>query len=218
MKTLNTFALSPLLLLAISFGACADAVDDGIRDIQERWAEITYHAVGDDRKEAEYEALETDAEKLETAYPDRAEPKIWYGIVLSTHAGVSGGLGALKMVKAARVLFEEAIAIDDAALDGSAHTSLGSLYYQVPGWPLGFGSDKKAEKHLTHALEINPRGVDPNYFYGDYLYEQNRFDEAAQALEAALAAPARADRPLADAGRQQEVRALMDKVKMKLGS
>ncbi|MFC1680520.1 hypothetical protein ACFL1S_01845, partial [Pseudomonadota bacterium] len=59
---------------------------------------------------------------------------------------------------------------------------------------------------------------DPNYFYGDYLYEQNRFDEAAQALEAALAAPARADRPLADAGRQQEVRALMDKVKMKLGS
>jgi tetratricopeptide (TPR) repeat protein len=198
--------------------ALADVVDDGVKDIQTRWAKITYSVIGEDQKDAEYTQLESVAERFADQYPDRPEPKIWQGIVLSTHAGVSGGLGALKRVKAARKLFEQAIALDDAALDGSAHTSLGSLYYQVPGWPLAFGNDDKAEAHLKHALEINPRGIDPNYFYGDYLFEQGRYAEAAQVLDRALSAPERPDRPLADAGRRQEVRALMGKVKKKLGS
>jgi hypothetical protein len=58
------------------------------------------------------------------------------------------------------------MAIDPRALQGSAYTSLGSLYYQVPGWPIGFGDDKRAEAMLLKALEINPDGIDPNYFYG----------------------------------------------------
>lgn len=217
MKLQKSLTLSAVLSLALAGGAFADALDDGIHEIQERWAQVTYHVVGDDRKSAAYEALENLAAKLESAYPDRAEPRIWHGIVLSTHAGVSGGLGALKRVKQAKTLFEEAIAIDDDALDGSAYTSLGSLYYQVPGWPLAFGSDKKAEQHLRQALKINPSGIDPNYFYADYLFEQGRFEEAAQMLSKALAAPDRADRPLADAGRRQEARALMDRVRGKLG-
>ena len=74
-----------------------------------------------------------------------------------------GGLGALGLVKQAKASLEQALAIDPQALAGSAYTSLGSLYYQVTGWPLGFGDDDKAEAMLKQSLAINPDGIDPNY-------------------------------------------------------
>ena len=40
-------------------------------------------------------------------------------------------------MKEAKARLEIAIQAGSAALDGSAYTSLGSLYYQVPGWPVG---------------------------------------------------------------------------------
>ena len=48
----------------------------------------------------------------------------------------------------------------------------GFPYYQVPGWPVGFGDDEKAEQLLKQALAINPTGIDPNFFYGDFLLDQ----------------------------------------------
>ncbi|MGA8260926.1 MAG: tetratricopeptide repeat protein [Arenicellales bacterium] len=218
MQPIKTCTLSALAFVLGSASALAGPVDNGIYALQKRWAEITYQVKSKDRQETEYKALEADASRLAAANPDRAEPKIWEGIILSTDAGVSGGLSALGKVKTARKLFEQAIAIDDTALAGSAHTSLGSLYYQVPGWPLSFKDDKKAEQQLTRALQINPRGIDPNYFYADYLYRQGRYAEAAKALEKALKAPPRPGRPVADAGRRRQVQALMEKVKEKLGS
>jgi predicted Zn-dependent peptidase len=98
------------------------------------------------------------------------------------------------------------------ALSGSAYTSLGSLYYQVPGWPLGFGDDAKARELLDTALALNPDGIDPNYFLGDYLYRQRDYDGARKALEHALKAPARPDRPLADEGRRAEIKDLLAKL------
>ncbi len=95
--------------------------------------------------------------------------------------------------------------IDPQALQGSAYTSLGSLYYQVPGWPVGFGDDDKAEALFKQALAIAPDGIDANYFYGDYLLDQERYDEAVKVLEHAAAAAPRPGRELADQGRQKEI-------------
>lgn len=103
-----------------------------------------------------------------------------------------------------------------AALDGSAYGSLGTLYYKVPGWPLGFGDDKKAGELLLKALTINPDGIDPNYFYADYLYEQGDYQGAKIAAEHALQAPPRPERPLADEKRRQEIQALMEKIATKV--
>ncbi|GJL81559.1 MAG: hypothetical protein DHS20C01_11930 [marine bacterium B5-7] len=217
-RRIRIFILSLTILPLISLSAFADALNTAIDEVQTRWANITYHVIGDYNRDNAYSQLETVLEKLAAEYPERAEVKIWDGIVLSTHASVAGSFSALRMVKAAREQLEEALEIDDKALDGSAYTSLGSLYYQVPGWPLAFGSDEKAEENLIHALTINPRGIDPNYFFGDYLFRQGRFEEAKKALETALAAPDRPGRALADAGRRQEVRALMDKINKKTGS
>jgi Tfp pilus assembly protein PilF len=125
-------------------------------------------------------------------------------------------MSALGKVKKAKGLFETALRIDPTALDGSAYTSLGSLYYQVPGWPIGFGDNDKAEKNLKQALSLNPNGIDSNFFYGDFLLQDGRYDEAKAYLERALQAPARPGRELADAGRRQEIKAALAQVQEKM--
>lgn len=173
--------------------------------IQQRWAEIQYQMPADEQEKA-FENLAKEAEAFAARYPDRAEPFIWQGIVLSTYAGAKGGLGALGLVKEARKTLEAALEINPDALDGSAYTSLGSLYYQVPGWPLGFGDDEQAEKYLQKALAINPDGIDPNFFFGDFLLEQGEQDRARIYLDNALKAAPRPGRDLADSGRREEIR------------
>jgi tetratricopeptide (TPR) repeat protein len=152
------------------------------------------------------------AARVRNQYADRAEPEIWYGIIVASYAGAKGGFGALSLAKDARSALEHALQLDPKALSGSAYTSLGSLYYQVPRWPIGFGDDEKARELLDKALALNPIGIDPNYFLGDYLYRQRDFDGARAALERALQAPARPDRPLADEGRRKEIRELLAKL------
>ena len=151
------------------------------------------------------------------AYADRAEPEIWYGIIVASYAGAKGGLGALSLAKDAKQALERALALDPKALAGSAYTSLGSLYYQVPGWPIGFGDDKKARELLEVALTLNPDGIDPNFFYGDFLYRKGDYAGARKALDQALKAAPRPDRPLADEGRRKEVEELLVKVRDKSG-
>ena len=126
------------------------------------------------------------------------------------HAGrCARRLGALGIAKAARRDLERAIELDPVALDGSAYTSLGTLYHKVPGWPIGFGDHDKAEQLLRKALDINPNGIDANYFYGELQLELGHRAEAAQYLTRAKAAPPRPGRALADRGRQQEIAGLL---------
>lgn len=197
--------LCVLFALLWAVPTMAGSVEADLARVQQRWAEIQYQLPGKEKAKA-FEALAKDAEGFVATYPDRAEPRIWQAIVLSTWAGEKGGLGALGLVKDARRQLEKALEIDDTALEGSAYTSLGSLYYQVPGWPLGFGDDDKARRYLQKALAINPDGIDPNFFFGDYLLEQGEKARARQYLERALAAPDRSGREVADQGRRREIR------------
>jgi tetratricopeptide (TPR) repeat protein len=209
-------ALLSAAALAFSLGSAAQAagVDDAVVEVQRDWEVIRYQVPAAER-EKKFEALATKAHQVSEAYPGRSEPLIWEGIVVSSLAGEKGGLGALGLVKQAKALYEAAIQLDGAALDGSAYNSLGVLYYKVPGWPVGFGDKKKAGELLQKALSINPRGIDPNFFYGEYLTESKRPEEAVTYLERALQAPGRSGRQIADAGRREEARALLDRVKAK---
>jgi Tfp pilus assembly protein PilF len=143
---------------------------------------------------------------------------VWEGIVVSSWAGEKGGLGALGLVKDAKALYERALGIAPEALDGSAYNSLGVLYYKVPGWPIGFGDRKRADELLQSALKLNPKGIDPNFFYGEFLLEQKRPADALVYLDRALQAPARPGRQIADAGRREEARALIEKAREKLAN
>lgn len=202
MSNLKTI-LSALLFLTASTWALAD-LDTELGALQTRWAEVNYQLEGKAKVKA-FEQLVSEADRLAASYPERAEGWIWSGIVKSTLAGARGGLGALKYAKAAKSDLEKALNIDAQALQGSAYASLGTLYYKVPGWPLGFGDDKKAEELLKEALAVNPEGIDSNYFYGDFLLSEKRYNEARDYLLRAQRARPRPNRELADAGRQQEI-------------
>ena len=207
-----------LVVLVTLLFACSVSladVNDEIVKIQHQWAKANY-ATPESEQEKAFESLVAEAQKLAESNPDRAEPRVWLAIVLSTDAGVTGGLGALGKVKEARRQLEAAEKISPEVLNGSIYTSLGSLYYQVPGWPIGFGDEEKAEMYLKKALSINPDGIDPNYFYGDFQLEEGNYQKAVKYLEKAAAAPPRPGRPLADKGRQAEIEEKLQLARKKL--
>lgn len=203
------------LLLLVIMPLQAATLEESLPGYQEQWAHINYE-VPRKQREAQFEALAGQLADLMKQYPDRPEPMIWHGIVLSTWAGAKGGLGALGLVKEARTDFEQSLVLSQDALNGSAYTSLGSLYYQVPGWPIGFGDDDKSREMLEKALQINPAGIDSNYFYADYWLEQGEYRKARDYFNKALQAPDRPQRPLADAGRREEIRARLEQIERKL--
>ena len=207
----STVMLFIMMLVPLtSIGAAGLSGD--ITSLQHEWARIKYQT-SENLQEEQFEALAKTAETITARYPNRAEPLIWEGIILSTWGGAKGGLGALSLVKQSRDRLEKALAINPMALDGSAYTSLGTLYFKVPGWPIGFGDDEKAEELLNKALGINPDGIDPNFFYGEYLLEEKRYQESVKVLNHALQAAPRPGRKLADSGRKEEIKPLLAKAR-----
>lgn len=212
------------LLLALSGGmlgvlpAHAEEIDPAVADIQHRWEVIQYQTAKEERR-ANLEALAEKASAVATLKPDRPDALIWEGIVLSSLAGEKQGLdklSALGLIKRARERYETAIRIDAGALNGSGLNSLGVLYAKAPGWPLSFGDKTKAEENFLAALQRNPAGIDPNYFYGEFLLDQGKAALAIEHLERALKAPPRPGRQIADEGRRKEAMALLEKAKAKI--
>jgi tetratricopeptide (TPR) repeat protein len=179
------------------------------------WDDVKYKWQKDKRGPG-FEAVAAKAAQAAAAHPGEAAPLVWQGIALASQAGEDGGLSALGLVKRAKEVLEQAERLEPEALGGSIYTTLGSLYYQVPGWPLGFGDNDKARQYLQKALAANPTGLDANFFWGDYLMEQGDYAAAMTAFEKAMQAPLRADRPLADAGRREEAQARLTKVRQLL--
>ena len=210
MQRARTMAAALLMLSTLAWAG----VDEDVTRVRQEWERVKYQVPAKEQEGA-FETLVKDADKLTAQYPKSAEAYIWHGIVEASYAGAKGGLGALSAAKNARKSLEQALAINPNALDGSAYTSLGSLYYQVPGWPIGFGDDKKALELLQKGLALNPNGIDPNYFYGDFLYRSGDYAGAEQALRKALQAPPREGRKLADDGRRKEINELLEKVRDK---
>ncbi|MFC7297608.1 tetratricopeptide repeat protein [Herminiimonas aquatilis] len=209
-KILAAFAWSMTLLAAPAFAA----VEDDVAKLQHEWERIKYQTPQAEQEKG-YEQLVKEADKAVAQNPNRAETLIWHGIIDASYAGAKGGLGALSLAKSAKSAFEHALEIDPNALSGSAYTSLGSLYYQVPGWPIGFGDDKKALTFLKKGLAANPDGIDPNYFYGDFLFRAGDLDNAERVLRKALQAAPRTGRKISDEGRRNEINQLLDKIAAK---
>lgn len=196
------------LALGLSLTPAFAATNDVVLQVQHDWASANYAKEGKERKQA-FEALVQEADDLVARYPDVAEAHVWAGIVYSTYAGEVSMFSAGKQVKRARAELEQALELDPGAMNGSAYTSMGALLFQIPGF-MG-GDDEQAEQLLRKGLEYNPEGIDANYFYGKFLLDQERDEEARQYFLKAKQAAPRPDRPLADRGRRNEIAAaLMD--------
>jgi len=214
MKILNI--LSGVLILISSTVTFADVSDD-VSQLQSRWAEVNY-LLKDKEQKLAFEQLVTQAENVVSANTNSTEALIWRGVIKASFAGAKSAIdfSAMSLAKSAKADFEKALTMDEKSLQGSSFTNLGVLYYKVPGWPIGFGDDDKAEVFLQKALAIDSVGIENNYFYADYLIEQRKFSEAEKYLLKAQNAPARLDRPVSDKGRQQEIAQALDNVRYQL--
>jgi tetratricopeptide (TPR) repeat protein len=206
-----------LIALALSINTASaetTPLDASIAKLQHEWATANYQLPEKDR-EAALKKLSGDAHKVSASNPGRAEPLIWEGIITSTLAKYQSFLSAGGTAKAARDLLLAAEKIDPNALEGSALTSLGSLYYKVPRFG-SFGDYDKAREYLERALKVNPNGIDQNYFYADFLLERGEYAKSLEYFKKALNAPARPGREDADTGRKHDIQEGIKKAETKL--
>jgi len=193
-------------------GVASAAMPDEVKVINDNWARITYQMNGSSHQTVALDKLAHLADVTVAHYPGQAEPLLWQGIVVSEQANRANIFHKLSLATKARDIIARAYAIDPRAGNGGAAMSLGVLDYQVPGSPFGFGDKDRARKLLQQALAIDPNGLDANYFWGDYLYDQGDKAGAKVALAKALRAPHDPARPVWDSGRRNEVQALLRKI------
>ncbi|MDB6061890.1 MAG: hypothetical protein JWM78_1993 [Verrucomicrobiaceae bacterium] len=209
---------STLLLIGIAIqmltGPARADFEEDLRDFAQSWAGARYEASGDERK-TQLTALLKTADELTQKYPEQADSYLWAGVVRCSLAEVESKLTALGLVKECRAHVEKALALNPNAEDGYAYGVLGTLYARVPGWPLAFGDKKKADELLQKGVTVAPDGMNTNYFYAKFLYDQGDFARSRVYIERALNAvpPYPPEQSLPVAIRQREIRELNEKLK-----
>jgi tetratricopeptide (TPR) repeat protein len=180
------------------------------------WEHIKFQVDNFDEQEKQLAVLAEHAADIARRYPTAPEAMIWLCIVNSEQASIAGQnsspFKALGFANRARDILENVEKIDPKTMDAGAPTSLGVLYYRVPGFPIGFGDKAKARKLLQEAIANAPNGLDANYFYGGFLYEQQEYPEAIKVLKRALALPGHPDRPIWDRSRRLVIQELLAKM------
>jgi tetratricopeptide (TPR) repeat protein len=206
-----------LSALALAFAAPSPALADPAMDAQvmhinNQWAHIRYQVGDSNSQYNQLGVLAQQAAQVAAHYPGHAEPLLWQGIVVSEEAARASMLRQLGLATSARDILQKAYSLNPRAAGGGAALSLGVLYAKVPGWPIGFGNSKKARSLFQAALAQDPAGLDNNFFYADFLNAQGDKANARQYAMRALKAPVDATRPVWEAGRRAEVRALLAKI------
>jgi len=201
--------------ISISLQARNSNIDAAMQPLKQEWAEIKY-TVSEKHKVSQLESLIKRVDAVAASYPNEVQPIVWRGTMLSTMASLRGGFSALSSAKKAKKDLELALRKDASTEKGYAHVILGALYSRVPGKPIGFGNKEKAKHHLLTALQMDPDGLDANFFYGEFLLDQGDFAAAKKHFEVAQKSPINVKNKVLDAGRRQEIAKVIDIVNQKL--
>jgi tetratricopeptide (TPR) repeat protein len=180
------------------------------------WEHIKFQVEDKDLQEKQMAALAQRAAEMAQRYQGQPDAQIWLGIIISEQASMASENGspfkALGFAKQARDILETVEKVDPVTLDAGAPTSLGVLYSRVPSFPLGFGDTKRARQLLQEAVTNAPNGLDANYFYGDFLYQQHEYAAAEKVLRHALSLPPHPERPVWDKSRRLVIQELLAKI------
>ncbi len=217
---IRSLALVAALIFAGTYVSTATAATDPkmtteLNALAEHWAKVKYLS-DDSELSSGMDLVGEEAKQLTEKYPGRVEPLIWLGIVTSERASLTWGITALNLATEARDTLLKAYQADPDALDDGAPTSLGVLYYRVPGFPIGWGDSDKARAFLQQAVAGAPNGRDAHYFYADFLYEQGEYKEAEKVLKAGLSLPSHPERPIWDKYFPQVMQKLLAKIHDKM--
>jgi tetratricopeptide (TPR) repeat protein len=200
----NIFARLVLLsaVVAAPVAMAAGDIDPDVARIRDAWATLEYQDTADPHRLAKSTALENDAAAVAASHPT-ARALYWQAEVLCLTADILHSTASLGKVKQARDLLEKAQKLDPKASEVLAF--LGTLYAQVPGWPLGYGNKAKAQTYLRQALDLSPDGIDANYFMADYLLQTGHADQAIPLFEKAQTAAEAAPSSAVIDGRRQDI-------------
>lgn len=200
------------MMILLSTKVYSAPLDQELDQLRQDWAVAKYQTPRKQQDKAFAELIQR-ADQLTKQNPKNAEAHLWAGTINATYTGIKGGLGALKYAKAARKHLDISLKIDPRAERGLANGVLGALYARLPGWPVAFGDDKKAEQLFKRAVQIDPRGRDSNYYFGDYLAEKGNKKAAKYHLDLARKANVRKGYEVADKGRMREINEAYAKIK-----
>ncbi len=167
---------------------------------------------GDQRAKA-FVAVQLHAAILDKQYPRSAEPLVWQAWALIDQSMVLRDFSSLGLLKQARQKLEAALAIDPN--HAGANSTLGSLYFNVPKWPLSFGDRKKGRAYLLKSLAIDPTSGWQNLDYAKCLFKDEDYSGAVKYATITLQSPMRAGSKR-DASLHAEAEALIVKAKEKL--
>jgi uncharacterized protein (TIGR02996 family) len=227
-RSFSASALVASLLLCLggpaAWAAPATGYDPEALKLALAWEKIKFQVDDPEQQLKQMDALGEEADALATHHPDKADIVIWDGIITSEraslyneHGGLTGAVKALQYATRARDTLERMEKKDPKAMDAGAPTSLGVLYYRVPGFPMGFGDKARARQLLEEAVRNAPNGLDAHYFYADFLQEQGDYAKSAEVLKHALTLPAHPERPIWDKNRRIVIQELLQKVQSKIG-
>jgi tetratricopeptide (TPR) repeat protein len=218
-KAPRAFLVAAFLLIALPL--CAQPSEDTslkseLLRLARDWEGVKLRIIDRDDQERQMASLAQRAEKIAKQYENIPDPIIWVGILTSEQAALANENGsplkAWVLAKRARDILETIERTAPATMDAGAPTTLGLLYDQVPGFPIGFGDKTKARNYFQEAIRNAPNALDVNYFYGDFLYRQGEMAEAIKVLEHALTLPELANRPNWDRSRRAEIRRILSEL------
>lgn len=113
----------------------------------------------------------------------------WKAAAMGKMAEDSGVLNALRMLRPMEHLLLNVVALDEKYENAGGHRALGRMYHKLPGFPISFGSNQKALKHLKRAHDLFPQDVITRAFYAELLYDEGKITEARKHADFVLAAP-----------------------------
>lgn len=113
----------------------------------------------------------------------------WKAAAMGKVAEDSGVLNALRLLRPMEKMLLNVVALDEKYENAGGHRALGRMYHKLPGFPISFGSNQKALKHLKRAHDLFPQDVITRAFYADLLLDEGKIDEARKHADFVLAAP-----------------------------
>jgi predicted Zn-dependent protease len=185
------------------------AAEPDLNALEDAWAAVKYAPAPQQDRRQRAEEVERRADAYAAAHSG-PEGAVWQANALCLTAEIMHGPASLGKVRQARDLLLSAL--EKAPGNPDLLALLGSIYYEVPGWPIGFGDRKKAESYLRRAVAAAPEARDPNFFMGDFLLSRGQREAAAPFLERALAAAQQQSGPAADS-RRREIEEALAKVR-----
>jgi tetratricopeptide (TPR) repeat protein len=139
-------------------------------------------ALGDDEREALYEAAVADAERAVELDPDEAEAHFELARALGRTAQFRGVLQSLNLAARMSDALDRAIELDPEHA-GAWHAR--ALWHAEVPWFAG-GRGGLVEPSFERAIEIEPDVIGHRVAYAEVLIDREAYDRAAEQLDAAL--------------------------------